>query len=296
MSLSPRAEPFLWIHLAGLATAPLWAALFLFAIANPDPFLPAGFTALLAGIIGIGSVLWMQLRRPFYIFSLAVLALRPEALQEHQRKLLRWFLSSLNRILAIATAIGLGLLLIQLYRWLPIVQLQNPLAALDPFPAFLLAIAAVLALSLFVQVPVSVAPLLWLSDDAIASTEPLAPGQVAQQFTILGLPLKSLLPAQWYGTEAGAAVANINLPEQPVSPAPVETVATAAPELIAQPADPSPTEESTAESATAVTPPVDSAPEVAGSEDAIPASAIASADEVDEEEAASAAATEDAVS
>lgn len=227
MSLSPRAEPFLWIHLAGLATAPLWAALFLFAIANPDPFLPASFTAILAGLIGIGSILWMQLRRPFYIFSLAVLTIKPEALQEGQRKLLRWFLSSLNRILAITTAIGLALILLQLYRWLPIVQLQNPLAALDPFPAFLLAIGTVLALNLFVQVPVSVAPLLWLSEDAIANTEPLAPGQVAQQFTILGLPLKGLLPAEWYRSESAPAktetTSSVSEQADSPSPAPVET-------------------------------------------------------------------------
>ncbi|QFZ93281.2 low-complexity tail membrane protein [Synechococcus elongatus] len=237
MSLSPRAEPFLWIHLAGLATAPLWAALFLFAIANPDPFLPSGFTAILAGLIGIGSILWMQLRRPFYIFSLAVLTLKPEALQEGQRKLLRWFLSSLNRILAIATAIGLALILLQLYRWLPIVQLQNPLAALDPFPAFLLAIVTVLALNLFVQVPVSVAPLLWLSESVIAGTEPLAPGQIAQQFTILGLPLKGLLPADWYRPEEASAGADSSpaVPETTPSPAPVET----APETSVQPNSPS---------------------------------------------------------
>ncbi|WP_338442579.1 low-complexity tail membrane protein [Synechococcus elongatus IITB4] len=237
MSLSPRAEPFLWIHLAGLATAPLWAALFLFAIANPDPFLPSGFTAILAGLIGISSILWMQLRRPFYIFSLAVLTLKPEALQEGQRKLLRWFLSSLNRILAIATAIGLALILLQLYRWLPIVQLQNPLAALDPFPAFLLAIVTVLALNLFVQVPVSVAPLLWLSESAIADSEPLAPGQIAQQFTILGLPLKGLLPADWYRPEEASAGADSSpaVPEATPSPAPVET----APETPVQPNSPS---------------------------------------------------------
>ncbi|WP_338462839.1 low-complexity tail membrane protein [Synechococcus elongatus IITB7] len=263
MSLSPRAEPFLWIHLAGLATAPLWAALFLFAIANPDPFLPSGFTAILAGLIGIGSILWMQLRRPFYIFSLAVLTLKPDALQEGQRKLLRWFLSSLNRILAIATAVGLALILLQLYRWLPIVQLQNPLAALDPFPAFLLAIVTVLALNLFVQVPVSVAPLLWLSESAIAGTEPLAPGQIAQQFTILGLPLKGLLPADWYRPEEASAGADSSpaVPEATPSPAPVET----APETSGQPNSPSsvaePAEENSAPSGvtaeTEVSPPAE---------------------------------------
>lgn len=198
MSLSPRAEPFVWIHLAGLATVPFWAALFLFAIANPEPFLPAPVTAILAGILGIGSVLWMQLRRPFYIFSLPSVVLKPAALQENQRRLLPWFLSSLSQILAIATAIILSLILNQLYHWLPIVQLQNPLAWIDSFLAFVLAIVAVLAISLFTQVPVSVARLLLLSEQAIATTEPLAPGQIAQRFTILGLPLGGLLPAAWY--------------------------------------------------------------------------------------------------
>lgn len=256
---------------------PLWAALFLFAIANPDPFLPPGFTALLAGILGIGSVLWMQLRRPFYIFSLAILALRPEALQEHQRKLLRWFLSGLNRILAITTAIGLGLLLIQLYRWLPIVQLQNPLAALDPFPAFLLAIVTVWVLSLFVQVPVSVAPLLWLSDTAIANTEPLAPGQVAQQFTILGLPLKGLLPAQWYGDQGLSEVSEANWSQPLVSPTPVETVAMTETEAVVQPEGAASPEES---STAVVTSPVDLVSEAVSS-DVSSVSAIATSNPED---------------
>ena len=63
-----RCDPYLWVHLAGLATVPLWIGLCLLglAVGNPTwPGLELGFIV----AVGVLPVLVMQLRRPFYIFS-----------------------------------------------------------------------------------------------------------------------------------------------------------------------------------------------------------------------------------
>jgi hypothetical protein len=63
-----RCDPYLWVHLAGLATVPLWIDLCLLglAVGNPTwPGLELGFIV----AVGVLPVLVMQLRRPFYIFN-----------------------------------------------------------------------------------------------------------------------------------------------------------------------------------------------------------------------------------
>ncbi|MGI0486141.1 low-complexity tail membrane protein [Pantanalinema rosaneae CENA516] len=187
------SDPYLWIHLAGLATVPIWIELCWLGLAIGDPVLPPWLELLLIGVIGVAPIFWMQWQRPFSIFSLLILAVKPDALTEDQRRLLTLFKSPRTRIFSVLVAFGLLTLLRQLYYTAPI--------AATAVPAFLpesrwvgLAMAAIgfFGANLFVQVPASVVGVLLTSNAAFLATPPCPVEQVRQGFTSVGLRLKKI--------------------------------------------------------------------------------------------------------
>jgi hypothetical protein len=113
-------EPFLWIHLAGIAALPLALELVWLGLAVGDPILPVWLELLLLAAVGILPVLWMQLTRPFDIFSLLVLAMKPEQLTQQQRRILSLFKTKANPLLTIAGAVFMLWVLWQIYRVAPV--------------------------------------------------------------------------------------------------------------------------------------------------------------------------------
>lgn len=188
------SEPFLWIHLSGLATLPIWWEICLLGLAVGAPVLPVWLEFSLVAAIGTLPVLWMQLTRPFLIFAILGLAQRPERLDEEQRKILSLIHSPINRLLAvIAAVVELGILW-QLYRSAPIA------ATVVGFPpqwrllGLLLASLAFLASNLFLQIPVSVARVFVTSETEFSATKPYGLERIPQNFTILGLQVNQILP------------------------------------------------------------------------------------------------------
>src|SRR4028119_36884 len=121
-------EPFLWIHLAGLAAVPLALEFVWLGLAVGDPILPVWLEFLLVAAIGIGPVLWMQLTRPFDIFSILVLAMKPEQLTQEQRRLLSLFRTKTNPVVTISAAVFMLWVLWQIYRVAPLAAAVAPLA------------------------------------------------------------------------------------------------------------------------------------------------------------------------
>lgn len=188
------SDPYPWIHLAGLATVPIWLELCLLGLAVGDPLLPSGVEVLLVAAIGIAPILWMQWQRPFCIFSLTPLALKPSQFNEQQRRILRVFKSPENRMLAIATAVLLLFVLVWLYRTAPLVQTVAPFSPDARWAGLLLAAIAFLGCNLFVQVPVSVARALLTSDATLNALEPYPTEQIIKDFTLLGFRVDQILP------------------------------------------------------------------------------------------------------
>lgn len=187
------SDPYLWIHLAGLAALPLWLELCFLGLAVGDPFFPVWLELAFVAIAGIVPILWMQWQRPFYIFSLLAIALKPEKLTLSQRQLLTRFKSTQNRLLAVAVAILLAIALRQLYIFAPIVA-AVPFSIESRGLGLLIAAIAFLGCNLFLQVPISVASVMLTSDSVFASTAPYPLEQIPQHFTSLGLPVSQLLP------------------------------------------------------------------------------------------------------
>ena len=187
------SDPFLWIHLAGLAVVPLWLEVCLLGLAVGDPILPVWLELLFVALIGIAPILWMQWQRPFYIFSLLVLALKPEQLTEDQRRLLTLFQSARNRFLAIAVAVFWVFLLRPIYDTAPIAAAIAKMAIDSHWLGLLLAAIAFLASNLFFQVPVAVLGVMLHSQETFAATVPYAPAHIRQNFTLLGIPVNKIL-------------------------------------------------------------------------------------------------------
>jgi hypothetical protein len=187
-------EPFLWIHLAGLAALPLCLELVWLGLAVGDPILPVWLEFLLVAVVGIVPVLWMQLTRPFDIFSLLVLAMKPEQLAEQQRRILSLFKTKANPLLTIAGAVFMLWVLWQIYRVAPVAAAIAPLAPGWRLAGLLGASLAFLASNLFLQVPLSVAQVLLTSESEFASTKPYPVEKTLQDFTLPGVRVNQILP------------------------------------------------------------------------------------------------------
>jgi hypothetical protein len=189
-----RSEPILWIHVAGLATLPIFLFLCLLFLSIGEPILPVWMELFLVAAIGVVPLLWMQFRRPFYIFAILGVALKPENLTEQQRKILCLINTNLNRPLALLAAILLVGVLWQIY---PITPLVANIASFLPqwrSVGLLLAALAFLASNLFLQIPVSVARVLVTNDTEFAAIKPLPLEKIQQDFTIVGVRVNQILP------------------------------------------------------------------------------------------------------
>lgn len=187
-------EPFLWIHLAGLAALPLTLEIVWLGLAVGDPILPVWLELFLVAAIGIVPVLWMQLTRPFDIFSLLILALKPEQLTSQQRRILNLFKTKTNRVLTILAALFMLWVLWQIYRAAPVATAIAPLAPHWHLIGLLGAGLAFLASHLFLQVPLSVAQVLLTSESEFAAISPYAIEKISQDFTIPGVRVSKILP------------------------------------------------------------------------------------------------------
>jgi uncharacterized protein VirK/YbjX len=136
----------------------------------------------------------MQWFRPFYIFSILVVAVKPEKLTVVQQRLLSRFKTKLNQWLAVVVAILLIVVLRQLYQLAPLAASIAPFPPSDRLWGLLLAALAFLLSNLFLQVPVSVIASLLTTETTFAVTEPYLADKIREDFTVLGWQVNQILP------------------------------------------------------------------------------------------------------
>lgn len=181
-----RSETFLWIHLAGIALFPALVGLTFLSLAIGNNF-PAIIELPLLAAIAILPILLMQLSRPFDIFSILLVSLKPESLTEEQRKILTLFHAPKQKFLSLMTAVIMLLLLWLLYRLSPLA-----VGIVDFLPQWRilgLGIAAVafLGSNLFLQIPLSVLQVLNTTEAKFTKTTPYSVEKVEQDFMIPGI-------------------------------------------------------------------------------------------------------------
>ena len=220
-------DPYLWIHLAGLAALPIFLEICLVGFAIGDPLLPVWLEVLLVAVAGIVPIVWMQWQRPFYIFSVMAVAVKPEQLTDDQRRLLVLFKSQRNRVLGAVVPVFLVFLLWKIYAIAPIAA---PVVSFLPrwrFLGLLLSAGAFFASNLFMQVPISVASVMLTTESAFAATPPHLLETIRRSFTLVGLRVNRFLP----------------LLRSDVKPALVETVPSTASQTTIAPSQASPSTE-----------------------------------------------------
>lgn len=188
-----RFDPYLWVHLAGVAAVPIFLELCLLGLGMGRSLMPIWFELLFVGGLGIAPILWMQWQKPFCIFSLLLLALRPDQLSEEQRKLLGLFKSPVNQFLSVGVAVLMAGVLWRFYEAAPIANgLIFPSATRGT--GLLVAAIAFFFANLFLQVPASVLRVLLVGESVFATTEPYPVEQIPTAFTLVGLRVKKILP------------------------------------------------------------------------------------------------------
>ncbi|EGK88239.1 low-complexity tail membrane protein [Microcoleus vaginatus PCC 9802] len=208
------SDPFLWIHLSGAATLPIFLGLCLLGLAVGSPLLPVWLEIFLVAVAGIVPVLWMQWFRPFYIFSILVVAVKPQNLTSVQQQILTRFKTKLNQGIALFVAVLLAVILWQLYRLAPLAASVAPFPPSWRWAGLLLAASAFLASNLFLQVSASVMAVLLTPESEFAATKPHVLEKIRQDFTIAPWQVDRLLPA--FAAETTAAV---SAPVESIGPA-----------------------------------------------------------------------------
>lgn len=196
-----RSEPFLWIHLSGIAILPLLLQVVWLGLAVGDPVLPFWLEFMFIVGVGILPVLWMQWNKPFDIFSILILAIKSEELTPEQLKILSLFKTTKHRLLAVATAVFLFWLLWKIYLVAPAVAMVAPFPPQWRIAGLLLAALAFLVSNLFLQIPISVLGVLSTGQEKFEQQEPWNSGAVAQDFLVPGFRVKQILPISVAETE-----------------------------------------------------------------------------------------------
>ena len=187
-----RSEPFLWIHLAGVALFPGLLGITWVGLAIGDSF-PYVLELPWLVAIAIVPILLMQLTRPFDIFSVLLFSLKPECLSEEQRKILSLFKTFPQKLLSIIAAVIMMLMLWLLYRLSPLA-----IGTIDFLPQWRilgLAIAtlAFLGSNLFLQVPLSALQVLLTKQADFIKVEPYPLEKITQSFTVPGIKVNKIL-------------------------------------------------------------------------------------------------------
>lgn len=184
-----KSDPFLWIHLAGLAAVPIWLELGWLGLATGDPVLPVPLeVGIVAGVSGILPAA-MQLLRPFNIFSIPGLVVRAERLVPAQQQILRQMFDRRNYLVILAIPLLWAAIIWQLYRLAPLASGVSPLPGGWHGVGLAIAIGAFTLANLMTQVPLAVLQVLLTPEAELAALEPYPTAQIAQDFTGLGWPV-----------------------------------------------------------------------------------------------------------
>ena len=195
-----RYDPYLWVHLAGLATVPFWLILCLLGLAVDYPTWPA-FE--LTFLIGIGSlpVLYMQMVRPFCVFGVLMLALQPGILTIEQRQLLTVFRSWRVRLAAPLVTLALVWCLLRLYQMAPVAYDVTPFDTWGRWGGLIVAVVGFFGANLFLQVPFSVVQVLAFPEKTLKDGSPYPVEAINRDFCHLGLPIERILPPILFPSE-----------------------------------------------------------------------------------------------
>lgn len=188
-----RNEPFIWIHLAGIIVLPislecLWLGL---SLGKPESFSYGELAGV--ALIGIVPVLWMQLIRPFNIFSILLVSLYPQTLSDKQRQILALFKTKTQKWLSGIVATAMMIVLWSIYHFVPVASFNFSWLPQGRWLGLTIASLAFLSSNLFLQVPLAVLRILAIAPDRLATTKPYPVDEIERDFTSFGWRVNRIL-------------------------------------------------------------------------------------------------------
>ncbi|MGB3296148.1 MAG: low-complexity tail membrane protein [Phormidesmis sp.] len=196
---------YLWVQVVGLAAVPLLLDVCLVGLASSGLAVPYGIQFWAIAFFGIAPPLWMQLAKPFYVFSLPPVALNPNVLSDDQHRCLRLLQSWQVKALAGLTAVFSLWVLLQLYA-----ESSQIMPMMTPRVGLISAAVAFFFSCAFLQISVSAVRVLLVGSEALKRVVPYETSAIAGDFLILGFRVKRILPEP--------LAARLDLPEDPPPP------------------------------------------------------------------------------
>ena len=196
-----KSEPFLWIHLSGILAFPIFLGITWLGLSISDRLSLFWIEILLMMVIGIVPVFLMQWSRPFEIFSLLILAMKPDKITDRQRQILSLFKMPKQRLLSVFTALLMLVILYGLYQ-LPPLSLSESLKELLSESSILaqakslgliIAYVAFAGANLFLQVPISVLGVLSNNEQQFDAIAPYPTEKILQDFTLAGFQVDKII-------------------------------------------------------------------------------------------------------
>jgi hypothetical protein len=200
-----KSEPFLWIHLSGIVAFPIFLGITWFGLSVGDRLPSVGLEILLMLGVGIIPVFLMQWSRPFEIFSLLILAMKPDKITCQQRQILSLFKMPKQRILSAVTALVMGGILYGLYQLPPLTAIELPIFTQYSdqlhWLGLWIACFAFAGANLFSQVPISVLGVLFSNEQQFAAIAPYPTDKILQDFTLAGFRVDKIIETEPVSTQ-----------------------------------------------------------------------------------------------
>ncbi len=187
-------DPYLWIHLLGLAVLPLTLALTAIALPWGVPF-PFAWAELVLIVLLGGIPVWvLQILRPWNPFGFLVFQIPPERMGDRQRKIMRLIQGTRQPLFNLFGAGGMVFLLWQISHYAPLA-----VGVSAGFPQWRLLGLAIATLGFFLsnillQIPLTFLPTLWLSEQTVEEIDPHPSVSIRRDFACWGIPMGQFFP------------------------------------------------------------------------------------------------------
>jgi hypothetical protein len=187
-------DPYLWLHLAGLAMLPFTMALVAIALPWGVPFPFSTAELILIVLIGGVPVWTLQILRPWNPFGFLIFQIPPERMHERQKQILRLIQGTRQPLFNVIGAVVMVILLWQLAHYSPLATGVSAGFWQWRIIGLSLAIAGFFLSNLCLQIPLTLLPAILQSEQTVAEIEPHPNVSIRRDFACWGLKMGQLFP------------------------------------------------------------------------------------------------------
>ncbi len=188
-------DPYLWLHLVGLALLPLTLALVAIALAWGIP-LPFSVLELVVIVLVGGLPVWvLQILRPWQPFGFLIFQIPPERMDERQKQILRLIQGTRQPLLNAVGAVAMVILLWQIAHYSPLATGVSEGFLHWRIVGLGLAIVGFFLSNVLLQMSLTLLPTLFLSESTVTAIDPHPNVSIRRDFACWGIPMGQIFPS-----------------------------------------------------------------------------------------------------